>query len=393
MADSKEASESSEEQLSDELKVKIAMGKIGCHFGVTCDACGQENMFGCRYRCSICDDYDLCCDCFEDRKESKTHKSNHPVKIIRSPDVYSKFRKLFNLGLSNIQEYLCSKGLHHDVACTICDNRQKIKGLLFICDDCRGYRMCYNCYQERKISGEHKRDHPLIIRVTPKCYKLPNGTQISLKGKLGAGSFGEVHKCEVNGSTAAVKVCKTKSLSCMSGREIKSLENEIKIYQEFFCDYIVEIIGYGLGDNNHLCLVLEYLSSGNLEDRIRSEKYGKVSKRRRFIYGVNIVRGFFRMHRKGIIHKDLKPDNIFLTSHDTVKLGDLGIAYNPDYTSEEVEEIRQKHYYPTDNPNSCHPTFDIYAFGLLFNEIMTGYHNVSLSTIIARKHKICQPEY
>ena len=204
--------------------------------------------------------------------------------------------------------------------------RKKIEGLLFICDDCRGFRLCYKCYSQNKVSSEHKNDHCLLIKVTPKSYEI-TGANITLGKKLGAGSFGEVYKCDINGSTAAIKMCKTKDLSTLTHGERQSLENEIEIYQEFFCDYIVEIVGFGMGTGNRLFFILEYLSSGNLEAHIRSDSYSIVSKRRRFLYCENIIRGLFRMHKKGIIHKDLKPDNIFLTDHKTIKLGDLGIAF------------------------------------------------------------------
>ena len=365
------------EKLNDLFKF-VVLGKLGCHYGVSCDGCSKENIFGYRYKCAICKDYDLCSNCFEDRKQTGDHRINHPLTVIRTPEISSKLGMLFTLGLEPLQKYMCENGIMHDHTCKSCGNGQKIKGLLFICDDCRGYRICYNCYKSANVVENHERYHCLIIQVIPKDYCI-KGAEISLKKKLGAGSFGEVHLCDINGSTAAIKLCRTKNMATLSNQERKSLMNEIEIYQEFFCDYIVEIKGYGLSGGNILFMVLEYLSSGNLEQCIRNSSYAKVSKRRRFFFCENIIRGLFRMHKKGIIHKDLKPDNIFLTDRDTVKLGDLGIAFNPDSTSKEVKDIQQQLYYPTNNPNACHPTYDIYAFGLIFNEIMTANRNVKLT--------------
>ena len=355
------------------------LGRTDFDHEVKCDSCGLENLVGYRYQCAICTQ-NFCSNCFEDRKETDVHKNNHPLKVIRSPDDDSNYRKLFSLGLGSIQAYLYGKEVIHDVVCKSCENDERIRGLLFICDDCRGYRLCYSCYKGKKAVNDHQIDHCLVIRVSPRSYELSDGTQISLMKKLGAGSFGEVYKCTVNDKAiAAVKICKTQNLSTLSKKERKSLENEIRLYQEFFCEYIVEIAGFGMGSNNQLCLLLEYLSCGNLEDLIKSATYERVSKRRRFFFCENIIRGLFRMHKKGIIHKDLKPDNIFLTKHVTLKLGDLGIAFNPDYTSQEVKYMQQQLYYPTNNPNIFHPSYDIYAFGIIFNEIMTGERNTGLT--------------
>ena len=164
---------------------------------------------------------------------SKTgKKASHLLKIIWSQDIFSKLEKVFSLGLPKLQELLCEMNVMHGVACSICDDKN-IKGILIICDDYRGYRLCYNCYKHNKVSSEHKNDHCLLIRVTPRSYKI-TGANITLEKKLGAGSSGEVYKCDINGSTAAIKMCKTKDLSTLTGGERQSLKTEIEIYQDFF---------------------------------------------------------------------------------------------------------------------------------------------------------------
>ena len=70
---------------------------------------------------------------------------------------------------------------------------------------------------------------------------------------------------------------------------------------------------------------------------------------------------------------------MFLTDHDTVKLGDLGIAFSPDSTSTMLKGVSQIQYYPTESPNVYHPSHDIYAYGLIFNEIITGNRNLELT--------------
>ena len=62
-------------------KVKLA-DKI-VHFGVKCDQCGKYPIIGCRYKCSVCPNFDYCEDC--EKKYSKTH--NHPFYKINDPSM------------------------------------------------------------------------------------------------------------------------------------------------------------------------------------------------------------------------------------------------------------------------------------------------------------------
>ena len=50
------------------------------HNGIKCSSCGQEPIIGCRYKCSICNDYNLCEKCEEENSKSGEHFHNF-IKI------------------------------------------------------------------------------------------------------------------------------------------------------------------------------------------------------------------------------------------------------------------------------------------------------------------------
>jgi hypothetical protein len=50
--------------------------------GVTCDSCMIWNFPGRRYKCLLCDNYDLCGMCYDGKLESQKHKNNHPMQCI-----------------------------------------------------------------------------------------------------------------------------------------------------------------------------------------------------------------------------------------------------------------------------------------------------------------------
>ncbi|CAF0992792.1 unnamed protein product [Rotaria sp. Silwood1] len=55
---------------------------MSLHTGVSCDACMRTNFPGRRYKCLLCDNYDLCGSCYDLEAESQNHKNDHPMQCI-----------------------------------------------------------------------------------------------------------------------------------------------------------------------------------------------------------------------------------------------------------------------------------------------------------------------
>ncbi|CAF0780337.1 unnamed protein product [Rotaria sordida] len=55
---------------------------MSSHTGVSCDACMRTNFPGRRYKCLLCDNYDLCGSCYDLDAESQNHKNDHPMQCI-----------------------------------------------------------------------------------------------------------------------------------------------------------------------------------------------------------------------------------------------------------------------------------------------------------------------
>eukprot|EP01111_Echinosteliopsis_oligospora_P011225 TRINITY_DN364_c0_g1_i2.p1 TRINITY_DN364_c0_g1~~TRINITY_DN364_c0_g1_i2.p1 ORF type:complete len:436 (-),score=129.59 TRINITY_DN364_c0_g1_i2:131-1438(-) len=59
-----------------------ANGEVPIHFGITCDGCEAHPIMGTRFKCTICDDYDLCGVC---QSKGDVHPSSHPMRQIDNP--------------------------------------------------------------------------------------------------------------------------------------------------------------------------------------------------------------------------------------------------------------------------------------------------------------------
>ena len=66
------------------ILVKI-VEKAQVHLGIFCDNCGEWDFRDFRYKCLVCQNYDLCGRCFERRYYNKTHDTSHPVLLIDVP--------------------------------------------------------------------------------------------------------------------------------------------------------------------------------------------------------------------------------------------------------------------------------------------------------------------
>ena len=146
-------------------------------------------------------------------------------------------------------------------------------------------------------------------------------------------------------------------------------------------------------------LVMQLLEGQTLRDLIASAGPGRACFKSRELIDVaiQIARGLEAAHRQGIIHRDIKPGNIFLTSQGEVKILDFGLA-KPAHADGEPNGPQVRLFpSPADrflsrtgtamgtvaymSPEQIHgekldARTDLYSFGLVLHEIATGRHKI-----------------
>jgi protein-serine/threonine kinase len=158
---------------------------------------------------------------------------------------------------------------------------------------------------------------------------------------IGEGEFGKVKigwKRDGSGGSVqvAIKLLRRESLGTNPGR-LPKIHREISILRDLSHPNIVRLHEM-VETDKHIGIILEYASGGELFDYILNHRYLKDNAARRLF--AQLVSGVGYLHKKGIVHRDLKLENLLLDRNRNIIITDFGFAntFNPaDELGEEIE--------------------------------------------------------
>ncbi|KAF4542845.1 hypothetical protein BFW01_g4852 [Lasiodiplodia theobromae] len=154
---------------------------------------------------------------------------------------------------------------------------------------------------------------------------------------LNHGSFGMVFmaKDHHTGETVAVK-CLTKTTDasgCPSAFAIDDRSEELTIHRKLSSHPNIVNLVHTFETEHHVYLVLELCPNGDLYEAIRLGR-GPLETEHVREFMLQLISAVEFMHSKGIYHRDVKPENIFLTQDGDMKLGDFGLATTDEWSYE-----------------------------------------------------------
>ncbi|XP_047310914.1 U-box domain-containing protein 34-like [Impatiens glandulifera] len=201
--------------------------------------------------------------------------------------------------------------------------------------------------------------------------EIENATDsFSVSKLIGEGSYGKVYRCQLDHIPVAIKVCQN------NAHEKKAeFLKEVEILSQLRHPHLVLLLG-ACPENGSL--VYEYMENGSLEDHIlRKNCLPPLPWPARFRILFEVACGLAFLHSskpEPIIHRDVKPGNIFVDRNYVSKIGDVGLAklisdQIPDNVTEYRESIiagtlhyMDPEYYRT---GTVRPKSDLYAFGII----------------------------
>ena len=151
---------------------------------------------------------------------------------------------------------------------------------------------------------------------------------------LGRGSYGEVWLVTPLESSVSSKTkprrCVLKRVSVArsndENNELAAAEREAQLLSSLKHPNIVSYIESFLSRDHHLNIVMAFCEGGDLYTKLKYRKKQLLDEAQIIEWFIQITLALQYMHHRSILHRDLKTQNIFLTKHEIVKVGDLGIA-------------------------------------------------------------------
>ncbi|MGN0353400.1 MAG: Stk1 family PASTA domain-containing Ser/Thr kinase [Roseburia sp.] len=190
-------------------------------------------------------------------------------------------------------------------------------------------------------------------------------------GKIGAGGMSDVYKAKDHtlGRFVAIKVLKSEFSDDVNF--VTKFRTEAQSAAGLEHPNIVNIYDVGSENGMHY-IVMEYVEGITLKTYI--EKKGQLSFKEAVSIAIQVGRGIEAAHNKHIVHRDIKPQNIMISTEGKVKVMDFGIARAATSNTINSDVMGSVHY---SSPEQARNGFvdgksDIYSLGIVMYEMVTG---------------------
>jgi len=224
-----------------------------------------------------------------------------------------------------------------------------------------------------------------------------------IKQQIGTGAYGKVFKVEKNNNIYVLK-----QIPLNHTTNIETIINEAKILSSLNSEYVVKYYDSFIEENN-LNIIMEYCENGDLSTYMKEYKEKTLSNKSIFSnyeslslpddiiwkMFIQISLGLYDIHKKKILHRDLKTLNIFLTKDYKCKIGDLGVAKILNGTNYAKTFVGTPYYL---SPEICdekpyNEKSDVWALGCILYEMASFKHPFNASNQPSLYFKIMKGIY
>jgi serine/threonine protein kinase/predicted Zn-dependent protease len=213
--------------------------------------------------------------------------------------------------------------------------------------------------------------------------------------ELGKGGMGTVYKVFDSEIKEKIALKLLKPEVAADEDTVERFRNEIKLARKIGHKYVCRMFDLGKAEETYF-ITMEYVPGEDLKSFIR--RSGRLTVGKAVYVARQVLEGLAEAHRLGVVHRDLKPQNIMIDRDGNARIMDFGIARSlkargitaagvmigtPEYMSPEQAEVKD-----------VDQRSDIYSFGVILYEMLVGRVPFEGETLlgIAMKHKSQPPQ-
>ncbi len=217
------------------------------------------------------------------------------------------------------------------------------------------------------------------------------GERYEVVGRVGSGGMADVYKAKDSKLDRFVAVKVMKQEFNNDSNFIRKFKREAQAAAGLANPNVVNV--YDVGDDAGIYyIVMELVEGITLKEYI--SKKGKLSVRETTSIGIQVCLGLAAAHRRGIVHRDVKPQNIIISTDGKVKVTDFGIARAASSNTISANAMGSVHYSSPEQVRGGYSDArsDIYSVGITLYEMVTGRVPFDGETTVAIAIKHLQDE-
>jgi formylglycine-generating enzyme required for sulfatase activity len=239
--------------------------------------------------------------------------------------------------------------------------------------------------------------HDPLLRTAPVIEGFKVLDPAVLYQKVGQGGMGAVYRgrhCKLD-LDVAVK-CLKPSLAADSPEFIARFEREARLCASLAHQNVVRVMDVRQQDGLHW-LVMEFVRGETVRERV--QRKGPLAEAEALAILHGAAAGLAEAHGRGIVHRDIKPDNLMVSLEGRVKVADLGLAKGNvagDQSLSLASGVMGTPQYMApeqwDSPD-IGPSADVWALGAVLYFVLTGEHGIDGATFAAMARRVQEHDF
>lgn len=202
------------------------------------------------------------------------------------------------------------------------------------------------------------------------------GERYQLQDPIGRGGMATIYRGRDLRMERVVAIKVLREVYSTDPKFVTRFQREAKSASALQHPNIVQVYDYGQSDGNYF-IVMELIEGTDLRRYLRSR--GVLAVDRAIIIAHDVALGLGAAHRRQIVHRDVKPQNVLVGSDGSIKLTDFGIAsvykdINAERLTTTGMTLGTVQYYAPEQAQGeiVSPAADVYALGIVIYEMLTG---------------------